>query len=68
VKAYGSSEDGNMVIDANTIYKSEHDLIAETYDWLTDSNNNEVAKCQYILGVHDMALMLLDKLGEIKKE
>ena len=57
-----------MVIDETAIYKSEHDLITDVYDWLNDSSENEYAKIQYILGAHDMAAMLLSKLKETEKE
>lgn len=56
-----------MVIDAKAIYKAEHDLIGQTYDWLNDGKNKEQAS-QYILGVHDMALIMLSKLEETEKE
>ncbi len=57
-----------MVIDETAIYKSEHDLITDIYDWLNNTSKNDSDKVSYILGAHDMAAMLLSKLKETEKE
>ena len=45
------------------IYKAVHGVISDAYDWISDNKNNEEAM-QYILGVHDLSVRLIEKLQE----
>lgn len=51
-------------MDRQTILQAEHDVISETYDWLNDKNTDGKGAIQYIIGVHDLALVLLNLLNE----
>ena len=55
-------------MDMNKILKAEHDLISDVYDWLNDNAaEDQKSKIQYVLGAHDLALMLLAQLDEEAK-
>lgn len=48
------------MIDELTVLKAEHDLITAVYEYLDGENDKDIGeRIQYILGVHDLAVMLL---------
>lgn len=49
-------------MDRETILQAEHDVILEAYDWLNDKESDSYGKIQYVLGAHDLALVLLNRL------
>lgn len=55
-------------MNRETILQAEHDVILEAYDWLNDKESDSYGKIQYVLGAHDLALVLLNKLDEAKGE
>ena len=55
-------------MDKNKILQVEHDLISDVYDWLNNDDEDIKCKIQYVLGAHDLALMLLNRLDEAKGE
>ena len=57
------------MMDREKILQAEHDLITDAYDWLNDNSKVDgFARIQYVLGAHDLALMLLAQLDETKGE
>ncbi len=48
------------------IYKAVSDLISDSYDWLLTEENKDKA-IQYVLGLNDMARVLVEKLKEEDK-
>lgn len=55
-------------MDELSILKAEHEIITESYDWISNASNNAEGRIQYILGIHDMTGFLLDKLKPENKE
>ena len=49
-------------MDELSILKAEHDIITESYDWISDISKSGEGRIQYMLGVHDMAGFLLNML------
>ncbi len=39
------------------------ELITESYDWLNDATHTEFST-QYVLGAHDMAHLIMEKMKE----
>lgn len=54
-------------MDELTILKAEHDIISDSYDWILDENKNPEGRIQYMLGIHDFACFLIDRLEERKE-
>ena len=53
-------------MDENKILQAEHDLISDVYDWLNCTAEDTKSKIHYVLGAHDLAMMLLAQLDEAK--
>ncbi len=54
-------------MDELTILKAEHEIITDSYGWITDENENPEGRIQYMLGIHDFAGFLIDRLEERKE-
>lgn len=51
-------------MDELMILKAEHDVVSDVYDWIADETKNSEARIQYVLGIHDFAGFLIDRLKE----
>ncbi len=49
-------------MDELSILKAEHEVITDAYDWISDISKSGEGRIQYMLGIHDMAGFLLDRL------
>lgn len=56
-----------MTMDEQTIYKAEHDCIADSYDWIGD-HATDGAGVHYVIGIHDFAEYLIGVLKAGKEE
>lgn len=47
------------------ILQAEHDTISNAYNWLDDKDTDARSAIQYILGAHDLAMVLLDMVDRV---
>lgn len=58
-----------MIIESSDCYKAVSDLIADSYDWISNQTDGRKV-AEYVLGLNDMARYLVEMIEdeELEKE
>lgn len=54
------------MMDENSIYKAEHEAIADAYDWIMD-HDQDGKGVHYVSGIHDFASYLISMMNKGKE-